>query len=78
MASMRYEFRVDGRMSDVDRAAFADMRITEAPPETIIYGEVLDESHLHGIIAQLQRLGITVVSMHPVPPREECAALGDG
>jgi hypothetical protein len=68
MASMRYEFRIDGRLSELDRAAFADMRITDAPPETLIYGEVLDESHLHGIIAQLQRLGITVVSMHPVPP----------
>ena len=43
------------------------MRITEAPPQTIIDGEVLDESHLHGIIVQLQALGITVVSVHPVP-----------
>ena len=43
------------------------MRITEAPLETIIDGEVLDESHLHGIIVQLQTLGITVVSVHPVP-----------
>jgi hypothetical protein len=68
MAPMRYEFRIDGRLSELDRAAFADMRITDAPPETLIYGEVLDESHLHGILAQLQSLGITVVSMHPVPP----------
>jgi hypothetical protein len=67
MAPMRYEFRIDGRLSELDRAAFADMRITDAPPETLIYGEVLDESQLHGILAQLQSLGITVVSMHPVP-----------
>jgi hypothetical protein len=67
MAPMRYEFRIDGRLSELDRAAFADMRITDAPPETLIYGEVLDESHLHGILAQLQSLRITVVSMHPVP-----------
>ncbi|HTF48706.1 MAG TPA: hypothetical protein VK735_14765 [Pseudonocardia sp.] len=64
---MRYEFRVDGCMSELARAAFVGMRITEAPPETIVFGEVLDESHLHGIIAQFQTLGITVVSMHPVP-----------
>jgi hypothetical protein len=37
------------------------------PPQTIIDGEVLDESHLHGIIVQLQVLGITVVFVHPVP-----------
>jgi hypothetical protein len=28
---------------------------------------VVDESHLHGIIIQLQVLGITVVSVHPIP-----------
>jgi hypothetical protein len=44
-----------------------DIRITEVPPETVIDGEVLDESHLHGIIVQLQALGITLVSAHPIP-----------
>ena len=47
--------------------AFVDMRITEVPQQTVLDGEVLDESHLQGIIAQLQTLGITVVSVHPVP-----------
>ena len=67
MGTTRYEFRVDGRLSEEARNALFDMRITEAPPQTIIDGEVLDESHLHGIIVQLQALGITVVSVHPVP-----------
>ena len=67
MGTRRYEFRVDGRLSEEARTAFEDMRITEAPPQTIIDGEVLDESHLHGIIVQLQALGITVVSVYPVP-----------
>jgi hypothetical protein len=64
---MRYEIRVDGRLTDEARAAFADMRINEAPPQTVIDGEVLDESHLHGIIVQLHTLGIAVVSVHPIP-----------
>jgi hypothetical protein len=67
MRTMRFEFRVDGTLSEAARAAFVDMRITEAPAQTILDGEVRDESHLHGIIAQLQTLGITVVSVHPVP-----------
>ena len=67
MGTRRYEFRVDGRLSEEARTAFVDMRITEVPPQTIIDGEVLDESHLHGIIVQLQALGITVVSVQPVP-----------
>jgi hypothetical protein len=67
MGTRRYERRVDGRLSEEARAAFVDMRITEAPPQTVIDGEVLDEPHLHGIIVQPQALGITVVSVHPVP-----------
>ncbi|QYN38876.1 hypothetical protein K1T35_17715 [Pseudonocardia sp. DSM 110487] len=67
MAMMHYEFRVEGRLTDEAMAAFGDMRITEVPPETVIDGEVLDESHLHGIIVQLQALGITVVAAHPIP-----------
>ena len=67
MTSRRYEFRVDGRLSDEARAAFLDLRVTEAPPQTVLDGEVLDESHLHGIIAQFRVLGITVVSVLPVP-----------
>ncbi|MDT7574649.1 MAG: hypothetical protein QOH17_982 [Pseudonocardiales bacterium] len=67
MGTRRYEFRVDGRLSEAARAAFIDMRIVEAPPQTVLDGDVLDESHLHGIIAQFQALGITVVSALPVP-----------
>jgi hypothetical protein len=62
-----YEFRVEGRLTKEARTAIGDLRVTEAPPETVIDGEVVDESHLHGIIAQLQVLGIAVVSVHPVP-----------
>jgi hypothetical protein len=67
MGTRRYEFRVDGRLSDEARAAFVDMRIMETPPQTLLDGDVIDASHLHGIIAQFQALGITVVSVLPVP-----------
>ena len=67
MGTRRYEFRVDGQLSEEARNAFVDMRITEAPVQTIIDGEVLDESHLHGIIVQLLALGVTVVSVNPIP-----------
>jgi hypothetical protein len=64
---MRYEFRVDGILSDEARAAFADMRITELPRQTLIDGEVLDESHLRGVIAQLDALGLSLISALPDP-----------
>jgi hypothetical protein len=67
MVTMRYQIRVDERLSDESRAAFRDMLIKEVPPQTVLEGEVVDEAHLHGIIIQLQVLGITVVSVHPIP-----------
>ncbi|WP_433505442.1 hypothetical protein ACQP04_02385 [Pseudonocardia halophobica] len=43
------------------------MRITVLPPQTVIDVDVLDDSHLHGIIAQLDALGLALVSVLPDP-----------
>ena len=63
-----YQFRVAGRLSDRARGAFPDMFLIDAPPETIIYGEVIDEAHLHGVLALIQDLGLHVVALHEVQP----------
>lgn len=65
-----YEFRVHGRLSDQARHAvddFSEMQIVPAPPETIIYGCVSDEAHLHGILLLLENLGLHIVSLHQIP-----------
>lgn len=66
MDPQRYEFRVSGLVSERTRDAFADMTVVDAPPETIILGEVMDESHLHGVLALIQDLGLRVVSVNQV------------
>jgi len=66
MAPTVYEFRVDGRLPEHAREDLCDMRIEELPPGLLLRGQVLDESHLHGIVAQLRALGLTVVSAQPV------------
>jgi hypothetical protein len=60
-----YEFRVDGRLTDQAREAFCDMRIEESAAGATLYGEVIDESHLLGIVAQCRTLGLVVISAHP-------------
>jgi hypothetical protein len=62
-----YEFRVDGRLSEQVREAFCDMRLEELPSGARLYGEVTDESHLMGILAQLVALDLVVVSARRVP-----------
>jgi hypothetical protein len=66
MAS-HYEFRVDGRLTDQAREAFCDMRIDESPTGATLSGEIIDESHLLGILAQCRTLGLVVVSAQRIP-----------
>jgi hypothetical protein len=66
MMTSLYEFRVDGRLTDQAREAFCDMRIEEAPAGATISGQVIDESHLLGIMAQCRALGLIVVSAHRI------------
>jgi hypothetical protein len=66
----RYELRVSGRLSERAKHAFGDfgeLRVVQTPPETIIYGPAVDESHLRGILELLQNLGLHVVSVHRMP-----------
>ena len=67
MATGRYEVRVDGRLTPQAREAFCDMRIEEHATGATLYGDVVDESHLLGILAQCRTLGLVVVSARRVP-----------
>ncbi len=75
MPVRRYEFRVSGRLSERAQGAFAGMVVQDAPPETIIHGDVVDDSQLHGVLAMIQNLGLHVVSVNEIatPPEPECA-----
>jgi hypothetical protein len=75
VSSRRYEFRVAGRLSERTRGAFPEMIVVDAPPETIIFGEVIDESHMHGVLALIQDLGLHVVSVNQV---RDCGPGGFG
>ncbi|HVW42169.1 MAG TPA: hypothetical protein VHC18_12545 [Amycolatopsis sp.] len=70
MSELQYEVRVDGRLSERARRAFAgydDVRIVSAPAETVLYVAVTDEAHLQGILGLLANLRLEVVSMKRVP-----------
>ena len=73
MPAQRYEFRVAGRLSERAQGAFVDMSVHDAPAETVISGEVVDDAHLHGVLAQIQNLGLHVVSVLQVPSAPESA-----
>jgi hypothetical protein len=65
--SRLYEFRVDGWLTEQAREAFCDMHIEETAAGATLSGEVIDESHLLGVVAQCRTLGLVVVSARRVP-----------
>lgn len=66
MASLDYEFRVDGHFPEQGRETFCDMRVDDVPNGAVLRGGVIDDAHLHGILDQLHAWGLTVVSARPV------------
>ena len=67
MPHKRFEFRVRGPLSEDAREALYGLAVVDAPPETIIFGEVVDESHLHGVLALVRALDLHLISMHEMP-----------
>lgn len=64
--SRRYEFRLDGRIPADELQALGELEVEEVPPGLILSGDVIDDAHLHGIMAHLRALGLHIVSVHPV------------
>jgi hypothetical protein len=49
------------------RQEFVQVGVVCDLPEIIIFGEVVDESHLHGVLALVRLLDLHLISMHEVP-----------
>ena len=56
--------------------AFEGMEVRIGEGRTIITGEVVDQSHLHGILDRINALGLELVSVQPVSDEPQ-GALGE-
>jgi hypothetical protein len=63
MASTRYEFRVKGRLSEEVAGDFREFEVRQAPSGTVLVGDIVDDAHLHGVLARFQSLGLQMVSL---------------
>jgi hypothetical protein len=68
MPDRRYEVRVTGRVSQRARDAVTDMNDAEVTAETVISGLVHRDEQLHELLAEVQSLGLHVVSVQQVAP----------
>ena len=65
MKRQRYEIRVEGHLTADWSDWFAGLTVRqEADGETVLYGP-LDQAALHGALAKVRDLGLTLVSVNP-------------
>ncbi|WP_445525759.1 hypothetical protein [Streptomyces cyslabdanicus] len=64
---MRYEIRVDGHMSETLTRAFPELEHVVMFGQTVLFGPVVDEAHLYGLLARCRSLGLRVLEMRRIP-----------
>jgi hypothetical protein len=65
--SSAYRIVVRAEIGERFAAAFEGMDVRIADGQTIITGQVIDQSHLHGILDRIHAFGLELVSVQPVP-----------
>jgi len=63
VAAVGYEIRVKGRLSDTVASAFEDFTASVKPAETTLRGDIRDQTELHGLLDQLQALGLELFEL---------------
>lgn len=59
----RYEIRVGGRLGDLIRSAFPDLKIQTRGEDTVLSGMLADQAALYGVLAQLEVLGLELIEV---------------
>lgn len=61
-----YQIRVKGRLDANWSSWFDGMTVTFEKGETMIAGVVADQAALHGLLAKVRDLGLTLIDVHRV------------
>ncbi|MFF9094957.1 MULTISPECIES: hypothetical protein [unclassified Streptomyces] len=64
---MRYEIRVEGHVSETLTRVFPELEHVVISGQTLLYGPVVDDAHLYGLLARFRSLGLRVVEMRQLP-----------
>ena len=71
-----YRIVVRSELSDRYAPAFEGMQIEAKDGETILTGEVIDQPHLHGILARINGLGLELLSVQAMPEDAHLSVVG--
>jgi hypothetical protein len=63
VALIRYRISVRGRLTERLGSAFGGMTLGPAPGQTVLVGEIRDQSHLYGVLDRVRSLGLELISV---------------
>jgi hypothetical protein len=70
----RYEFRIRGRLGERLLSSFGGFDAEVIPPETILRGSIEDQAALHGVLQQIEALGLELVEVRQLGTEPEAVA----
>ena len=72
-----YQIKVKGQLDPRFGAWFGNLALTHTPEgETLLSGEIIDQAALHGLLARCRDLGVTLISVNPVPAKSKMERKG--
>jgi hypothetical protein len=65
----QYEIWVAGHLGETMRSAFPDLQVRLHGKDTVLTGALPDQAALHGVLAEIERLGLELLEVRRLPPR---------
>jgi hypothetical protein len=63
MQTNRYEITVRGRLGDALIDAFDGLAATPSAADTVIHGDITDQSALYGVLDRIESLGLELLDV---------------
>jgi hypothetical protein len=64
----QYEIWVRGHLGETMRLAFPDLQAQLRGTDTVLTGAVPDQAALHGVLAEIEALGLELLEVRRLPP----------
>jgi hypothetical protein len=64
----RYRIRVRGNLGQTIRSAFPALQARASGGDTVLTGPLPDRAALHGVLAQIDALGLELLEVRRLPP----------
>jgi hypothetical protein len=62
--SVYYEFRIRGLLGEILLNAFPELHAEWQGATTVLAGQLPDQSALHGVLTQIEQLGLELLDVH--------------